>query len=202
MKFKNNDDSRYFTRFLRDTEKKIKDMTCIEFITYLKENAVDIDTDFICIDDEQVKCSVYVIREEQSRIEKEFIVTEDNRVFYYRTLNAKHELVDGKKQELSSKIVWDGTFCPDSYNFYAEAKKVEKQINKDDYVIGLVLRVNSDLRTRMLKILEECDDDIGRYINYILRINERYLNRIYYVKEHRYMATIDLVLKKFILERI
>lgn len=202
MKFKNNDDSRYFTRFLRDTEKKIKDMTCIEFITYLKENAVDIDTDFICIDDEQVKCSVYVIREGQSRIEKEFIVTEDNRVFYYRTLNAKHELVDGKKQELSSEIVWDETFCPGSYNFYAEAKKVEKQINKDDYVIGLVLRVNSDLRTRMLKNLEECDDDIGRYINYILRINERYLNRIYYVKEHRYMATIDLVLKKFILERI
>lgn len=98
MKFKNNDDSRYFTQFLRDTEKKIKDMTCIEFITYLKENAVDIDTDFICIDDEQVKCSVYVIREEQSRIKKEFIVTEDNRVFYYRTLNAKHELVDGKRQ--------------------------------------------------------------------------------------------------------
>lgn len=202
MKFKNNDDSRYFTRFLRGTEKKIKDMTCIEFITYLKENAVDIDTDFICIDDERVKCSVYVIREEQSRIEKEFIVTEDNRVFYYRTLNAKHELVDDKKQELSSEIVWDETFCPDSYNFYAEAKKVEMQINKDDYVIGLVLRVNSDLQTRMLKMLEQGDDDIGRYINYILRINERYLNRIYYVKEHRYMATIDLVLKKFILERI
>lgn len=66
----------------------------------------------------------------------------------------------------------------------------------------MVLRVNSDLRARILKNLEECDDDIGRYINYILRINERYLNKIYYVKEHRYMATIDLVMKKFILERI
>ena len=202
MKFKNNDDSRYFTRFLRDTEKKIKDMTCIEFITYLNENAVDIDTDFIYIDDERVKCTVYVIREGQSRIEKEFVVTEDNRVFYYRTLNAKHELVDDKKQELSSEIVFDETFCPDLYNFYAEAKKVEMQINKDGYVIGQVLRVNSDLQTRMLKMLEQGDDDIGRYINYVLRTNERYLNRTYYVKKHRYMATIDLVLKKFILERI
>ena len=102
---------------------------------------------------------------------------------------------------LSSKIVWDETFGQGSYNFYKEAKEVERQINKDDYVIEMVLRVNSDLRERMLKILEQpVNDNTGRAIDYMLRTIGKYIHRTYYVKEHCYMATIDLVLKKFILE--
>lgn len=99
MKFKNVDDSRYFVRFMRVTEEKIKSMTCAEFILYLRDNAVDMDIDFIYIDGKQEQCAVYTIREEQSTNEKDFIVTEDNRVFYYRSLNAKHELVDSKNKE-------------------------------------------------------------------------------------------------------
>ena len=104
---------------------------------------------------------------------------------------------------LSSKIVWDETFGQDSYNFYKQAKEVEMQINKDDYVIGMVIMVNSDLQLRMSKILEQGgNDNTGRAIDYMLRTIGRYLHRTYCVKEHRYMATIDLVLKKFILECI
>lgn len=102
---------------------------------------------------------------------------------------------------LSSKIVWDETFGQGSYNFYKQAKEVEKLINNDDYVIGMVLRVNSDLQLRMSKILEQGgNDNTGRAIDYMLRTVGRYIHRIYYIKERQYMATIDLVLKKFILE--
>jgi hypothetical protein len=105
--------------------------------------------------------------------------------------------------KLSSKIVWDETFGQGSYNFYKQAKEVERLINKDDYVIGMVLRVNSDLQLRMSKILEQGgNDNIGRAIEYMLRTIGRYIYRTYYIKEHQYMATIDLVLKKFTLERI
>jgi hypothetical protein len=105
------------------------------------------------------------------------------------------------KMELSSKIVWDETFGQYSNNFYKDAKEVERQINKDDYVIGMVLGLNSDLQQRMLKILEQpVNDNTGRAIDYIMRTIGRYIHRAYYVKEQRYIATIDLVLKKFILE--
>lgn len=103
--------------------------------------------------------------------------------------------------KLSSKIVWDETFGQYSNNFYKEAKEVERQINKDNYVIGMVLGVNSDLHKRMLKILEQpINDNTGRAIDYMMRTIGRYIHRAYYVKENRYIATIDLVLKKFILE--
>lgn len=104
---------------------------------------------------------------------------------------------------LSSKIVWDETFGQGSYNFYKEAKEIERQINKDEYVIEMVLRVNSDLQLRMSKILEQGgNDNTGRAIDYMLRTIGRYIHRTYSVKEHQYMAIIDLVLKKFILEAI
>lgn len=104
---------------------------------------------------------------------------------------------------LSSKIVWDETFGQYSYNFYKEAKEVERQINKDEGVIEMVLRINRDLQSRMLKILEQDgNDNTGRAIDYTLRTTRRYILNTYYVKEHQYMATIDLVLKKFILERL
>lgn len=103
--------------------------------------------------------------------------------------------------KLSGKIVWDETFGKYSNDFYKAAKEVERQINKDDYVIGMVLGLNSDLQTRMLKILEQpLNDNTGRAIECMIRTIGRYIHRTYYVKEHRYCATIDLVLKKFILE--
>lgn len=102
---------------------------------------------------------------------------------------------------LSSNIVFDETFGQYSHNFYKDAKEVEIQINKDDYVIGMVLELNSVLQARMLKILEQpLNDNTGRAIDYIMKTIGRYIHRTYYVKENKYVATIDLVLKKFILE--
>lgn len=103
---------------------------------------------------------------------------------------------------LNGKIVWDESYGQDSYNFYKQAKEVERQINKDDFVIGMVVRVNDEIRLKIAKILEQGEtDNTGRAIDYCLRSIGRYLHRMYYVKDgHRYMASIDLVLKKFILE--
>lgn len=105
MRFKNVDDSKYFVKFMRVTKEKIKSMTCAEFISYLMYDAVDKNIDFICVDGKQEKCVVYTIREEQSTRQKDFFVTGDNRVFYYRSLNAKHELVDNKidEEEINEK---------------------------------------------------------------------------------------------------
>jgi hypothetical protein len=93
MKFKNVDEAKCFVRFSSGTEKIIRDMTCTEFIKYLKVKALVIQASFICIDDEQVKCIVYRIRDEQCLNLINFIVTNDNRVFYHKPLNENYELV-------------------------------------------------------------------------------------------------------------
>lgn len=98
MKFKNDDDAIYFLRFTMTTEEIIKDMSCTDFIKYLKENAVDTNVNLIRIDDKYIECVEYTIREESLRL-RDFRVTHDGRVFYHRYLGAEHELVDSKKNE-------------------------------------------------------------------------------------------------------
>ena len=46
-----------------------------------------------------VKCRAYDLTEENSKLHKEFLVTEDGRVFYWRTLLDKIELVDDEIPE-------------------------------------------------------------------------------------------------------
>lgn len=99
MKFKNDDDSRYFVRFMSGTERVIKQLTVKEFISYLDENAVLEDEIRVDIDGKGVTCQVYNLKEENSNLHKEFLVTKDGRVFYFRTLNDKIEFED-KKEEI------------------------------------------------------------------------------------------------------
>lgn len=96
MKFKNVDDSRYFVRFMTATERLIKQLTVKEFIAYLEENTYFEDETHECIDGRVVICKAYRLKEENSNLYKEFLVTEDGRVFYWRTLNDKIELEDKK----------------------------------------------------------------------------------------------------------
>ena len=106
--------------------------------------------------------------------------------------------------KLSNKIVWDESFGQGSYNFYKQAKEIERQINNDDSVLSMVIRVNNELYSKITEILEYGENDnIGRSVNYIMRTIGRYFHRQYHTKDgHIYFATIDLVLKKFILEEI
>ena len=106
--------------------------------------------------------------------------------------------------KLSSKIVWDESFGQGSYNFYKQAKEIERQINNDDSVVSMVIRVNNEMYSKITELLEYGENDnIGRSVDYIMRTIGRYFHRQYNTKDgHTYFATIDLVLKKFILEEI
>lgn len=93
MKFKKEKDNRYWVRFMRATEKLMRKLTVSQFISYLKENAELEGDDYECIDDKHMVVKVYLLNETES-LSKEFLVTEDGRVFYCISLNTKVELVD------------------------------------------------------------------------------------------------------------
>ena len=70
-------------------------LTIKEFISYLEENAeLEDDADYEYIDGEAVKCKAYDLKEADSNLRKEFLVTENGRLFYWLSLNSKIELVD------------------------------------------------------------------------------------------------------------
>ena len=52
------------------------------------------DADYEYIDGEVVKCKAYDLKEADSNLHKEFLVTENGRLFYWLSLNSKIELVD------------------------------------------------------------------------------------------------------------
>lgn len=107
MRYKNSDDNRYRVQFMRSTEELMDQLTVKEFISYLEENAEFEDYTVEYIDKKCVKCRAYDLTEENSKLHKEFLVTEDGRVFYWRSLISKIELVDAEeeKQEVQEVVV-------------------------------------------------------------------------------------------------
>lgn len=94
MRYKEDNDNRYRVNFMRATEELMDALTVESFISYLEENAEFEDNTVEYIDGKCVKCRAYDLTEENSKLHKEFLVTEDGRVFYWRTLLDKIELVD------------------------------------------------------------------------------------------------------------
>ena len=94
MKFKNDNDNRYRVNFMRNTEKIMEQLSVEEFISYLEENAVFEENTVEYIDKKCVNCKAYELKEENSNLRKEFLITEDGRLFYWRSLLGKHELVN------------------------------------------------------------------------------------------------------------
>ena len=122
MRYKNSDDNRYRVQFMRSTEELMDQLTVKEFISYLEENAEFEDYTVEYIDKKCVKCRAYDLTEENSKLHKEFLVTEDGRVFYWRSLISKVELVDAEeeKQEVQELVV-----------DFREAKEVAKEVAKE-----------------------------------------------------------------------
>ena len=122
MRYKNSDDNRYRVQFMRSTEELMDQLTVKEFISYLEENAEFEDYTVEYIDKKCVKCRAYDLTEENSKLHKEFLVTEDGRVFYWRSLISKIELVDveEEKQEVQEVVV-----------DFREAKEVAKEVAKE-----------------------------------------------------------------------
>lgn len=94
MRYKEDNNNRYRVNFMRATEELMDALTVESFISYLEENAEFEDYTVEYIDGKCVKCRAYDLTEENSKLHKEFLVTEDGRVFYWRTLLDKIELVD------------------------------------------------------------------------------------------------------------
>lgn len=86
MRYKEDNDNRYRVNFMRATEELMDAITVESFISYLEENAEFEDYTVEYIDGKCVKCRAYDLTEENSKLHKEFLVTEDGRVFYWRTL--------------------------------------------------------------------------------------------------------------------
>ena len=85
MRYKNEDANRYRVNFMIATEKLMDKLTVREFISY--------------IDGKVVECKAYDLKEENSNLHKEFLVTSDGRVFYWRTLMDKIELIDEEESK-------------------------------------------------------------------------------------------------------
>lgn len=100
MKYRKDDDNRYRVRFMRSTEELMDALTVKEFISYLEENAeLEDDADYEYIDGEVVKCKAYDLKETDSNLHKEFLVTENGRLFYWLSLLQKVELVDCEEKK-------------------------------------------------------------------------------------------------------
>lgn len=122
MRYKEDNNNRYRVNFMRATEELMDALTVESFISYLEENAEFEDYTVEYIDGKCVKCRAYDLTEENSKLHKEFLVTEDGRVFYWRTLLDKIELVDTEeeKQEVQEMVV-----------DFREAKEVAKEVAKE-----------------------------------------------------------------------
>ena len=139
MRYKEYNDNRYRVNFMRATEELMDAVTVESFISYLEENAEFEDYTVEYIDGKCVKCRAYDLTEENSKLHKEFLVTEDGRVFYWRTLLDKIELVDDEIPEGMIEGLQEG----DTYRNFNAIWVVDKIYTVDDPTLWYKLRIKS-----------------------------------------------------------
>lgn len=139
MRYKEDNDNRYRVNFMRATEELMDAITVESFISYLEENAEFEDYTVEYIDGKCVKCRAYDLTEENSKLHKEFLVTEDGRVFYWRTLLDKIELVDDEIPEGMVEGLQEG----DTYRNFNAIWVVDKIYTVDDPILWYKLRIKS-----------------------------------------------------------
>lgn len=106
MKYRKDEDNRYRVNFMRSTEELMDRLTVKEFIAYLEENAKLEDEGVEWIDSKAVDVKYYDLQE-TDKLRKEFIITEDGRVFYWISLIKKAELIDYVREKEEDKKVTD-----------------------------------------------------------------------------------------------
>ena len=139
MRYKEDNDNRYRVNFMRAAEELMDALTVESFISYLEENAEFEDYTVEYIDGKCVKCRAYDLTEENSKLHKEFLVTEDGRVFYWRTLLDKIELVDDEIPEGMVEGLQEG----DTYRNFNAIWVVDKIYTVDDPTLWYKLRIKS-----------------------------------------------------------
>lgn len=149
MRYKEDNDNRYRVNFMRATEELMDALTVESFISYLEENAEFEDYTVEYIDGKCVKCRAYDLTEENSKLHKEFLVTEDGRVFYWRTLLDKIELVDDEIPEGMVEGLQEG----DTYRNFNAIWVVDKIYTVDDPTLWYELRIKSHVIKKSPRIL-------------------------------------------------
>lgn len=139
MRYKEDNDNRYRVNFMIATEELMDALTVESFISYLEENAEFEDYTVEYIDGKCVKCRAYDLTEENSKLHKEFLVTEDGRVFYWRTLLDKIELVDDEIPEGMVEGLQEGA----AYRHFNAIWVVDKIYTVDDPTLWYKLRIKS-----------------------------------------------------------
>ena len=155
MRYKEDNDNRYRVNFMRATEELMDALTVESFISYLEENAEFEDNTVEYIDGKCVKCRAYDLTEENSKLHKEFLVTEDGRVFYWRTLLDKIELVDDEIPEGMVEGLQEG----DTYRNFNAIWVVDKIYTVDDPTLWYKLRIKSHVikKSPMYKVIGTMD---------------------------------------------
>ena len=191
MRYKNSDDNRYRVQFMVATEKLMDQLTVKEFISYLEENAEFEDYTVEYIDGKCVKCRAYDLTEENSKLHKEFLVTEDGRVFYWRTLLDKIELVDDEpipKKPLKDRtnedlvIEYQTTHNEDLFRALLEKNTGLLHIIVMDYRIPKyeIEDLLSESYIALIKAVDNFDPTRGVTITTALKVFVRqHLNRLY-----------------------
>lgn len=194
MRYKEDNDNRYRVNFMRATEELMDALTVESFISYLEENAEFEDNTVEYIDGKCVKCRAYDLTEENSKLHKEFLVTEDGRVFYWRTLLDKIELVDDEIPEGMVEGLQEG----DTYRHFNAIWVVDKIYTVDDPTLWYKLRIKSHVikKSPMYKGIGTMDCAYSRgalrlpdrreiCLQFILRVLEAQRNTLQNLKQRR-----------------
>lgn len=174
MRYKEDNDNRYRVNFMRATEELMDALTVESFISYLEENAEFEDYTVEYIDGKCVKCRAYDLTEENSKLHKEFLVTEDGRVFYWRTLLNKIELVDDEIPEGMVEGLQEG----DTYRHFNAIWVVDKIYTVDDPTLWYKLRIKSHVIKKSPTNTAELQEELG-VSRRTLRTDIAYLKRVY-----------------------
>lgn len=171
MKYYKENDNRYRVNFMVATEELMDRLTVKEFISYLEENAELEDEDYEYISGKVVKCKAYDLKEAGSKLHKEFLVTEDGRVFYWLSLNQKIELVDREeeKQEVSKEkemVVGVVNRLVKDFNEYSELVALNYSKKKEGECDETTLQWNRGNLNRIEEYLIELAKSLGVNLNW------------------------------------
>lgn len=175
MKYKKDNDNRYRVRFMTATEKLMDEMTVKQFISYLEEKGEFEDTDTMYLDGHLADVKVYMLRETKD-LRKEFIVTEDGRLFYWLSLIQKIELVDREeikedREEIKEDKEMDGmkgilVRLMIDFNTYAELVALNYEQRKEGKCDKSTIQWNSGHLSQIEEYLKEMADSLGVTLNW------------------------------------
>lgn len=169
MRYLKDDDNRYRVRFMRATEGIMDALTVEQFISYLEENAEFEDTTVEYLDGKGVDCKVYCLHETKTLF-KEFLVTEDGRVFYWLSPLQKIELVDREETVVAEVSVESekGTMMKKilmrlvkDFNEYSELVALNYSKKKEGACDESTLQWNRGNLYQIEEYLKEAADNVG-----------------------------------------